>query len=63
MKDIIYSKIDHGVSCLVEMDIRNIQEKIEKDIFDEHNRVLENFHSLISLIFTSAGFSFTLINF
>jgi hypothetical protein len=48
---------------MVEMDIQNIQERIEKDIFDEYNRVLEKFHSLISLIFASAGFSFTLINF
>lgn len=39
------------------------KKKIEKDIFDEYNRVLEKFHSLISLIFASAGFSFTLIIF
>ena len=45
------------------MDTQTMQERIEKDLFDVHHRILEKFHSLINLIFASAGFSFALINY
>lgn len=40
----------------------DIQRGIEKDLFDEYYKFMERFYSLLSLIFATAGFSFTVIN-
>jgi hypothetical protein len=40
----------------------DIQRDIEKDLFDEYNKIVEKFYSLLSLIFATAGFTFTVIN-
>ncbi len=34
---------------MAEDDFLNIQRGIEKDLFDEHNKILDRFYSLISL--------------
>ena len=44
-------------------DFLNIQRGIEKDLFDEHNKMLDRFYSLISLMFAASGFSLTVITF
>jgi hypothetical protein len=48
---------------MAEDDFLNIQRGIEKDLFDEHNKILDRFYSLISLMFAAAGFSLTVITF
>ena len=48
---------------MVVEDSQNIQERIEKDLFDEHNKILDRFYSLIGLIFTASGFTLTVITF
>lgn len=46
-----------------EDDNQNLQKGIEKDLFDEHNKILDRFYSLISLTFTAFGFSLTVLTF
>lgn len=48
---------------MVVEDSQNIQERIEKDLFDEHNKILDRFYSLIGLMFTASGFTLTVITF
>ena len=48
---------------MAEDDFLNIQRGIEKDLFDEHNKMLDRFYSLISLMFAASGFSLTVITF
>ncbi len=42
--------------------VDNIQREIEKDLFDEYHKFMEKFYALLSLIFATAGFTFTVIN-
>ena len=48
---------------MVEGEIQTIQKGIEKDLFDEHNKLLDKFYSLLSLTFIAFGFTFTVLNF
>ena len=40
----------------------HIQKEIENDLYREYYRLTEKFHTLISLIFATAGFTLTVIN-
>ncbi len=44
------------------MEEDDIQRGIEEDLFDEYHRIVEKFYALLSLIFATAGFTFTVIN-
>ncbi len=44
------------------MEEDDIQRGIEEDLFDEYHRIVEKFYALLSLIFVTAGFTFTVIN-
>ena len=52
-----------GGNDMGEDDIQNIQKNVEKDLFDEQNRILDRFYSLIILTFTVFGFSITVLTF
>jgi hypothetical protein len=40
----------------------SIQKNVEKDLFDEQGKILDRFHSLITLTLTVAGFTFTFLS-
>ena len=44
------------------MENNEIQREIEKDLFEEYYKFMEKFYALLSLIFATAGFTFTVIN-
>jgi hypothetical protein len=42
--------------------VDDIQRGFEKDLFDEYYKFMDRFYALLSLIFATAGFTFTVIN-
>lgn len=48
---------------MVEDEIQAIQKSVEKDLFEEQNKVLDRFYSLITLTFTAFAFSITALSF
>lgn len=48
---------------MVEDEIHTMQRNIEKDLFEEQNKILDRFYSLIILTFTAFGFSITALTF
>ena len=48
---------------MVEDEIQTIQKNVEKDLFDEQNKILDRFYLLITLTFTAFGFSITVLSF
>jgi len=48
---------------MVEDEILTIQKNVEKDLFDEQNKILDRFYSLITLTFTAFGFYITALTF
>jgi hypothetical protein len=47
----------------VEGNIQTTQRDVEKDLFDEQNKILDRFYSLITLTLTAFGFSMTALTF
>lgn len=52
-----------GENGMEEDEIQTMQRNIEKDLFEEQNKVLDRFYSLITLTFTAFGFSITALSF
>jgi len=46
---------------MVDEDIQHIQKSVERDLFEEQNKILDRFYSLITLTITVSGFSFTFL--
>ena len=48
---------------MVEDEIQAVQIRVERDLFEEQNKILDRFYSLIILTITVSGFSFTFLTF
>ena len=48
---------------MAEEEIQTMQRDVEKDLFDEQNKVLDRYYSLIILIITTFGFTITALTF
>lgn len=46
---------------MVDEEIQHIQKSVERDLFEEQNKILDRFSSLIILTITVTGFSFTFL--
>ncbi len=46
-----------------ENEVLTIQKNVEKDLFDEQNKIMDRFYSLMILTFTVFGFSVTVLTF
>ena len=46
---------------MVDEEIQHIHKSVERDLFEEQNKILDRFYSLITLTITVTGFSFTFL--
>lgn len=57
------SSTENWGNGMEEDEIQAIQKNIEKDLFDEQSKILDRFYSLITLTFTTFGFTITALSF